>query len=516
MKPALILVNDRDRKVGYGSLAQCHLGHGKHHRAFVTLLFDSQGRVLLQRRRHELFDGLWDLTAVSHPLHLNPRDETYQEASNRALLKEMGIGAVAATKLGGFNYEAKDRKNCENEYCAVLVGKYDGDFKPNKNEAYEARKVKFEDFLSDIAKNPKKYTPWAVRATKILKEHNPNLLESELVSFLAGYEPYARAYFAKKIRETAKYSPLISDFYKKLGDFSQGGKKLRAFFVWLGYRIGGGKELNKILPISLAFEMTQNFLLIHDDIMDNSGLRRGKPTIHKIYGKKFGKHYGESMAMLLGDIACVEVYKIINGSDFSNDLRVLCQRLFSETLLETAYGQGLDIEYSFQKPTFGQIMQIADLKAARYSVVAPLTIGARLAGAGEKQLEALTKYGASIGLAFQLADDILGVFGEEKTLGKSILSDMREGKNTLLIHKTKQLWRDKQIIERIWGNSKATGADLTTVKRIIEESGALAWCQNQNRKLAAKAKVQVKKITADKALQIILAQVADFVISRQK
>ncbi len=516
MKPDLILVNDRDKKTGYGSLAECHLGRGRHHRAFVTLLFDSQGRVLLQRRRHKLFDGLWDLTAISHPLHLNPRDETYQEASSRALLEEMGIYDVAVSKLGGFNYYARDGGNCENEYCAVLVGNYDGVFKPNKSKVYEVRKVKFEDFLSDIAKNPRKYTPWVIKSAKFLKEHNPDLLQSELTSFLAVYEQYATAYFANKVKETAKYSSLVSDFYKKLADFSQGGKKLRAFFVWLGYQIGGGKELSKILPISLAFEMTQNFLLIHDDIMDNSTLRRGKLTIHKAYEKKFGRHYGESMAILLGDIASIEVYEIINGSNFSDELKVSCQRLFAKILLETAYGQGLDIEYSFKKPTFEQIMQIADLKAARYSVIAPLTIGASLAGAGEEQLEVLAKYGASIGLAFQLADDILGVFGEEETLGKSVLSDMREGKNTLLIHKTKQLSGEKQTIDKIWGNNKATAADLNKIKMIIEESGALVWCLDQNRKLAAKAKIQAKKITTDRKLVIILGQVADFVISRQK
>lgn len=350
-----------------------------------------------------------------------------------------------------------------------------------------------------------------------MKEEHDDL-ERELGAFLKSYDPYVRRYFKGKISGARGYSPLAADFYKKLAEFSQGGKKMRAFLVWLGYQVGGGLDLAKILPISLAFEMTQNFLLIHDDVVDNSPLRRGKPTIHKIYGKKFGTHYGESMAVILGDIASVEVFNIVADCDFPSDFKILCQKLFAKTLLETAFGQGLDVEYSFKKPTFAQIMEIADLKSARYSVRAPLLIGANLAGAKAQKLKALARYGTAVGLAYQIADDILGVFGNPQVLGKSVLSDMREGKNTLLIHKTKQLTGegDRKIIDRIWGNSGATNADFGRVKRIIEESGALAWCVFENQRLAAKAKTEIKRITANRALQIILAQVADFVISRQK
>ncbi|MBI2598738.1 polyprenyl synthetase family protein [Candidatus Curtissbacteria bacterium] len=187
-------------------------------------------------------------------------------------------------------------------------------------------------------------------------------------------------------------------------------------------------------------------------------------------------------------------------------------------MLETAYGQGLDVEYANREPSFRQIMQIADLKAARYSVIGPLTIGATLAGVKRTQMAALNRYVAAVGLAFQLADDILGVFGEEKELGKSTLSDMREGKNTLLIYKTKQLakGKDRRDIEKIWGKEDATVADLEEVKRIIEESGALAWCKAENRSLIEKAKKGIGKITSDESLQIIFSQLADFVISRRK
>lgn len=169
MDAKVILVDDEDKLVGYSSLQEAHTGRGKHHRAFVTLLFDSQNKILLQKRKHKLFDGLWDLTAVSHPLRLNGKDESYLEASDRALRKEMGIDSVSVVKIGGFNYLARDGKNCENEYCAILVGGYDGTYKPNPKEVYEVKKVDFRKVVSDVLKNPQKYTPWARKAVEELK-----------------------------------------------------------------------------------------------------------------------------------------------------------------------------------------------------------------------------------------------------------------------------------------------------------------------------------------------------------
>lgn len=557
----IILVDKNDRVLGYALREDGHRGCGKKHRAFVTLLFDSQNRVLLQRRRHRLFDDFWDLTAISHPLHLETGDESYQIASDRALKKEMGIGHVAIKKVGAFNYFARDGKHCENEYCAILVGHYDGDIKPNKREVYEIEQVAFENFIKDVEKNPKKYTPWARLAANQMeskiKVEGQSQLQTELGKFLEIFAPYAKNYFEKKIKQTNKYSPLITKFYRDLGDFSSRGKKMRAFLVWLGYRTGYARgpvnrfppasarssrksnvgqqdrvelravgspstvatpRIEDILPICLAFEMTQSFLLIHDDIIDNAPLRRGKPTIHKIYGRKYGDEYGRAMAIVLGDIACVELFDLVVSSDFEPKLKILCVRKLINVLLETTYGQAMDIENAYIKPTLEGIYKVTDLKSARYSFVGPLTIGAALGEVSRSQLEALAQYGRAVGLAFQIQDDILGVFGKEEVLGKSILSDMREGKNTILVYKTRELASssDKKILEKIWGNRKATVGDLAKVRQIIERTGALAWCRRENLRLVAEAKKNISKITKDKKLEMVFDQIANFVVSRGK
>lgn len=347
-----------------------------------------------------------------------------------------------------------------------------------------------------------------------------NQLQSELKKFLAVFEPYVRHYYLAKIKDGAKYQSLIANFYKELEIFGSGGKAMRPFLVYLGYKVGLGRDSEdnkKILSVCLAVELAHNFLLIHDDIIDNSETRRGKPTIHKKLGGR-NNHYGVSQAIIIADVAAFEAVRLLNQSDFNADARSEAIDLLTEVILETAYGEALDVEYSYSKADIDKVWLVTELKTAKYSFVGPLKLGALLAGAKKSQIKALEDYGLRLGKAFQLQDDILGVFGDEKTIGKSPLSDMREGKNTMLIHKARQM-ADKETlarIENIWGRRKSTASDLASIRKILESTGALSWCQAENQKLAAITKSEIAKITADKNLQAIFAQIAGFVITREK
>jgi len=517
MSQKLLLVDKNDNLVGFSDIESAHTGKGKRHRAFVTVLFDSKGRVLTQKRKHRLFDGLWDLTAISHNLRKNGRDESYQEASDRALKREMGISRVPIRKIGGFNYFARDGKNCENEYCAILVGKYDGKIKPNIKEVYGTKSVLFGDFIKDATQNPNNYTPWARLATAKIKNTDLGNFKKELDDFLVVFESYASNFFSSKIKTSANYPPLISRFYKDLGDYSYGGKRLRGFLAWLGYRLGGGRDIKRIREISLALELLHSFLLIHDDIIDDSDIRRGKATIHKRYEKYFDSHYGLSQAIIIGDIVCFEAIKLINESKFAEDIKkqVLAKAL--DILLETGYGEALDVEYSHKKVNLSKIMQMTTLKTAKYTFAGPLLIGAISAGTNKIMLSALESFAINVGTVFQMQDDILGVFGDEKILGKSILSDMKEGKNTILIYKVRELASrpDRRTLDRLWGNQKSQSQDLQKVRRIIEKSGALSWCEKEKQRLAKKAKGYIKNITADLYFQGMLEELVDFAGSRE-
>ena len=514
---ALFLVDKHDNLIGSASWIDCHFERGRFHRGFVTLLSDKDGSVYLQKRKHLIFDGLWDFTAVSHPIKNGKLAESLQEASNRAIFAEMGIGPTKVSNVGNFTYFAPDAQWCENEYCYILTGNYSGYFKPNKRLVYDAKKIPFDQFIKDVTQNPKNYTPWARLAVGKIKNTEVGNFEKELDDFLVVFEPYASNFFSSKIKTSANYAPLISRFYKDLGDYSYGGKRLRGFLAWLGYRLGGGRDIKRIREISLALELLHSFLLIHDDIIDDSDIRRGKATIHKRYEKYFDSYYGLSQAIIIGDIVCFEAIKLINESKLAKDIKkqVLAKAL--NILLETGYGEALDVEYSHKKVNISKIMQMTTLKTAKYTFAGPLSIGAISAGTNKIMLSVLESFAINVGTVFQMQDDILGVFGDEKILGKSTLSDMREGKNTILIYKARDLAskKDREILDKLWGKKDARISDLKKVREIVKKSGVLFWCEKEKQRLSEKAKGYIKNITADLYYQGILEEVVDFAGSRE-
>lgn len=345
----------------------------------------------------------------------------------------------------------------------------------------------------------------------------PGEFKGLLESFLNEFESYANTYFKKSRSHLKKYPKLIDKLYSDLAEISSGGKRMRGFLVYLGYIAAGRRNLRKILPISLAVEIMHTFLLIHDDIIDESDTRRGKMTIHRRYEKFFGEHYGLSQGVLIGDIACFEAFKLVNKSDFDAKTKIECEDRLCNVLLETAYGEALDVEYSHGKAKIADILTVADLKTARYSFVGPMTVGAVLAGVGSSKIRAIEDFGLKIGLAFQLRDDILGVFGDEKFLGKSTLSDMREGKNTLLIFKTRELAsrKDLGLIDRLWGKRDANKGDLETIKKIIKSCGAYAWCTGEMGRFRDQAITNVNSISKDQKLRSVLVEMSDFIVTRR-
>ena len=148
-----------------------HTGEGRRHLAITVLLYNSKGQCLLQKRKHKVFDNIWDFTASTHPLHTELRDETLEQATKRCLETEYVITEKIALKnLGFFNYFAKVGDLCENEHCAMMVGKYDGEINMNTKVGYEYKWMSKEDFLKDFENNPQKWAPWVAEGVKVLKQ----------------------------------------------------------------------------------------------------------------------------------------------------------------------------------------------------------------------------------------------------------------------------------------------------------------------------------------------------------
>ncbi len=176
MDQIILVVDDDGKFLEYIPKKVGHTGVGKRHLAITVLLQNSRGQVLLQKRKHKIFDNIWDLTGATHPLHRQDgSDETLEEATWRCLEDEFGIKEKIPLKnLGFFNYFAPyhtvQGDFCENEHCAVMVGGYDREIKMNPEAGYEYKWMDQAGFLKDVALNSQNYTPWGVAGTKVLKE----------------------------------------------------------------------------------------------------------------------------------------------------------------------------------------------------------------------------------------------------------------------------------------------------------------------------------------------------------
>ena len=161
------MVDDHDKIIQYTSRSACHRNKGLRHRAVAIFLHNSKDEILLQKRNHKLFDDLWDLAGATHPLHLGGRDETYEESGTRCLKTEWGI-ASRLHRVLAFTYFEPYKDRCENEYCVVLAGKYDGKLNPNPHHIYEFRWVTWAQLVDELDQRPKGFTPWLKIAVELL------------------------------------------------------------------------------------------------------------------------------------------------------------------------------------------------------------------------------------------------------------------------------------------------------------------------------------------------------------
>ncbi|PJE98014.1 geranylgeranyl pyrophosphate synthase [Streptomyces carminius] len=227
----------------------------------------------------------------------------------------------------------------------------------------------------------------------------------------------------------------------------RGGKRTRAGFLWWGWRAAGGAPHGTgapaVLRTAAALELLQTCALVHDDLMDDSALRRGRPALHVDFARRHRQDgmvgrpetYGTSVAVLAGDLALAWADDLFTES-LPDDaaLRREAQRAWRAMRTETVAGQFLDLHnQAAGRPSASAALRVAYLKSALYTVERPLQLGAVLGGAGPGLVGALRSAGRDAGLAFQLRDDLLGVFGDPRSTGKPAGDDVREGKTTYLV-----------------------------------------------------------------------------------
>ena len=304
-------------------------------------------------------------------------------------------------------------------------------------------------------------------------------------------------------------NPIIRPFREDLADLNTGGKMLRGMLVNLGYQIAvhmnGEAACNAAESdmLALAFEIFQTGVLVHDDIIDNAGTRRGKITVHRRYehrlnvretkmvaaGEKPG-NLAKSAAICVGDLGIYYANKQIVDYYAQNEHLAALIGYFDDIVVQTIRGELLDVvlPYEIQDDKYSpeekkkllekSIWDIYYLKTAGYSVIGPLHLGMILGGADEKQMKALDRVAEDIGIAYQIMDDILGVFADPEKLGKDVGSDITEFKQTILYMYvcTMKPEYEEELLQ-IYGKKRISDAELDEVQRIFRESGALAYAQ---------------------------------------
>lgn len=341
--------------------------------------------------------------------------------------------------------------------------------------------------------------------------------KSYLKSSAGEVEKELKIFLSKWSREVESVSPKLVELNKAFIQANEGGKRIRGVLVKLGYELAGGKNIEEILKPAAAFEIFQTSILSHDDIVDLSPLRRGKQTLYKALG---GDHYGISQALSLGDVGYFLAINLISESRFPEKEKNLALSVFTEAMLKTGLGQILDIELPHLKELKKEVdvLAVFRLKTAHYTLIGPLKLGAVLGGADEKILDEIAQFGEALGIAFQIQDDILGVFGDEETLGKSVTSDIEEGKNTLLIVQAlkKASPEQNKILEKYYGQGKIGTKGLAQIKKVFLETGALEYSKKRAGKLVEEAKKIIEKMKISGEYKNLLSEMADFLVKRDK
>ncbi len=269
-------------------------------------------------------------------------------------------------------------------------------------------------------------------------------------------------------------------------DAVTGGKRFRAAFCYWGFRAvqDEGYDEQRLVRAAAALELLHASALVHDDYMDASDVRRGRPATHRAFESQHREHgwggdpeqYGAAAAILLGDLLLSWADELLRTCGFAPDRIFDALGYFDTTRGEVIAGQFLDVSVQARRASDVEAaMTVLRYKSAKYSVERPLHIGAALAGAGPEVFEALSAFGLPLGEAFQLRDDLLGVFGDPEVTGKPAGDDLVEGKRTVLVALTLEHASedDARHLDRSLG-TPLDASDVDRLRQIIESSGAHA------------------------------------------
>jgi len=525
----VVLLDQFGRPAGTAIKRELHGFDTPLHLAISCYVVRSDGDVLLTRRAQakRTWPGVWTNACCGHP---RP-GESLEDAVRRHMRDEIGLEpSRLAVALPDFTYRATmDNGVVEHELCPVFVAEVDGEPVLDPSEADDAEWIAWPELVARARFEPGRLSPWSVTQISRLAakghvrdwlNHRPAHHRRPSTSGLVhADDPFAVM--------GSDVEDLVHDFMHEsdgvLDDldvvarevaapikslFGAGGKRIRPCFVYWGHRAAPGVEQPAsrldVARAAAAVEMLHTFALLHDDVMDRSVMRRGVPTAHVHFAELHSRaslvgdssHFGDSAAIVAGDLAFVWADQLLDAIECAPERMREVRSLYTTLRQEVIAGQYLDLRLSTTSATDHQAITVALLKSARYSVTRPLQIGAALAGSPVEIVDALSSYGDAIGVAFQLRDDVLGVFGEPCATGKGAVEDLRCAKASLLLVRALELASPPgaMLLRRHLGNADLDGADADACRQVIADSGALA---------SIEALIAARLLEAERALDSI-------------
>ena len=508
MSEMCLLVDIDDNVTGAASKLSCHRIGGKRHRAFSVLVFDSRGRLLVQKRSSDkiTFPGVWANSCCSHPLDIESENigiEGVKNAAIRKLEQELGIpGEVTEgwsfEHIGRIEYSCRwNHEWVEREIDHIMVVMADPMVEHNENEISEVLWAGPEEikrmFDGEGQWGDEVVAPWfrliwdnfaipkGCDPIAMANEINDSIIycgevdmsgESikpgqNLMDALSGHRDRVEGEIMDSIGKMRQKN--LHGAMTHL--FKGGGKRLRAILPRLvGEAVGGANEGHYTLGASI--EIIHNFTLIHDDIIDQDPIRRGLDAVHV--------EYDDATAINAGDAMLAVGFEILAESeDIPNYQLGRLITSIGKMVRKVAEGQQEDIEFETRDEVSEEdyIAMISGKTSAMFETCA--RTGAILAGAENDLVENMSKWGLNLGICFQLMDDLIDLTGDTKTLGKPAGSDVVQGKMTLIAIHAKRSESDLSQFEKVFGSGECSDERLAMAVAELENSGSIEYARKR-------------------------------------
>ena len=542
MAEAVIQVTENDEVIGPISKLDSHHGDGKYHRAFSVMLFDSSGRLLLQRRAsHKItFPDVWANSCCSHPLHSEEEMELknalgVKRAAVRKLEQELGIhpSQVPIEKFDfvtKMRYQARqDEDWIEREIDHCLVIHADVDVNPNPNEVSEIKWVSQADLEEMLVAddNENVIAPWfRCIAARIMNDdwwrpgcvsaddsiHDmgdvshmlPNATGANLSTSIAEVKDLVE----NRIERALTHSDLPRLSGAMMHLIEGGGKRLRATLPWLVAKAVGDTH-SGLLDVGAAIEIIHNFTLVHDDIMDDDDVRRGRPAVHVEYDLPTAINAGDAMLAI-----AFEAMAVAEGIE--PDLLPFLVKRIGRMVRKCSEGQQLDIEFEDREVVSEEeyIEMIHGKTAAMFLTCAE--VGSHLAGADEEIIQCMHDWGLALGLCFQLMDDLIDVLSDSDTLGKPSGSDVAQGKRTLMvIHALRQPTSEAKddLLAVLGKGDNVTAEQVARGHQALHDLGSIEYAKVKAEAYHRKAHDCLDRISENPALRA-LRELTDYQLKR--